>query len=208
MVVYFIADTHFGHENIIRFSNRPFTNVEEMNRIMLQSWNARVRSEDDVYIIGDFWFNGGQGGKHYPDEALRFVKQLKGQKHLVVGNHDKKALSDPHFRAEFVEIADIIKISHKGQRVILCHYPMLAWEGSRREAWHIHGHLHARRNEASDYLRTQERALNAAAEIVQYIPATFDELARYNEIFKSQPNSAMLNEATMTEDKGDEPCMQ
>ncbi len=51
---YYIADTHFGHNNILRLSNRPFNTIEEMDRTIIVNWNSRVTDRDDVYILGDF----------------------------------------------------------------------------------------------------------------------------------------------------------
>lgn len=58
MKKYFIADPHFGHVNMIRLANRPFLDVEEMDRTLIQNWNNVVRKEDEIYIIGDFsWYS-------------------------------------------------------------------------------------------------------------------------------------------------------
>ena len=54
MANFYISDLHIGHENILRFDNRPFANVNEMNNKLIENWNARVRSDDTVYILGDF----------------------------------------------------------------------------------------------------------------------------------------------------------
>ena len=182
-MIYFIADTHFGHEAAIEFSNRPFRDAAEMNFVMMANWNARVKPDDDIYIVGDFWFQGGHRYNH--EVAMDFIRKLNGNKYLVIGNHDKRPLSYPEFSNEFVDIADIMKIKHDGQRVILCHYPMLEWEGGRREAWHIHGHIHGRKEDTFHCLRNMERALNAGAEIVGYMPVTFEELVQYNAVHKS-----------------------
>ncbi|MGX7234640.1 hypothetical protein [Enterococcus italicus] len=56
---YFIADTHFFHEAVIGFSNRPFHNVEEMNQKLIENWNNVVKSpRDEIYILGDFVYKG------------------------------------------------------------------------------------------------------------------------------------------------------
>ena len=52
--LFFTSDHHFGHKNILKFSNRPFTNVQEMDEIMIQKWNEKVQPEDEVYHLGDF----------------------------------------------------------------------------------------------------------------------------------------------------------
>lgn len=54
MANFYISDLHIGHENILRFDNRPFADVNEMNNKLIENWNARVRSDDTVYILGDF----------------------------------------------------------------------------------------------------------------------------------------------------------
>ena len=181
MAVYFIADTHFGHEGIIKLSNRPFADLDEMTAIMVQSWNMRVTAKDDIYIVGDFCFRGGH------DRAIQMAKRLNGRKHLIVGNHDITYLEFPNYREQFVEIADMLQISIDGERIILCHYPIAEWHGYHRGSWHIYGHIHNRKDEAFAYMRTQERALNAGADITQYMPVTFSELKQYNDIFKSSP---------------------
>lgn len=59
MAIFFIADTHFEEENIVRYENRPFTSVETMNEEMIANWNKQVGSQDVVYILGDFGCNCG-----------------------------------------------------------------------------------------------------------------------------------------------------
>ena len=53
-MIYAIADSHFSHNNIIKYCNRPFKNVGEMNTVMMCKWNEVVGEEDLVYVIGDF----------------------------------------------------------------------------------------------------------------------------------------------------------
>ena len=59
MTVYFTADSHFGHANVIKHCNRPFTTLEEMNEALIANWNARVHKNDHVYIAGDLAWRGG-----------------------------------------------------------------------------------------------------------------------------------------------------
>lgn len=52
--IYFIADTHFSDENIIRYENRPFQYASDMNTEMIHKWNGVVKNDDIIYILGDF----------------------------------------------------------------------------------------------------------------------------------------------------------
>ena len=81
----YISDLHFGHKNVILFEHRPFSDVDTMDHCLIQLWNSRVSADDDVYIVGDFCYRSGRT----PDWYLR---QLKGHKHLIIGNHDKATL--------------------------------------------------------------------------------------------------------------------
>lgn len=54
MANFYIADTHFGHKNILHYDNRPFFTVEEMNNQLADNWQMRVTPNDMVYILGDF----------------------------------------------------------------------------------------------------------------------------------------------------------
>ena len=81
---FFVADTHFGHEAMIRFENRPFENTKDMERQLIKNWNETVDSEDRVYVLGDFAF----GDKA---EVTRLCRSLNGKKILVLGNHDTQS---------------------------------------------------------------------------------------------------------------------
>ena len=96
MSIFFIADTHFSEENIMRYENRPFTNVENMNEELISSWNKLVGKEDEIYVLGDF----GASGKE-----KEILNRLNGIKYLVKGNHDTQ--SNEYYRqAGFKEVYD------------------------------------------------------------------------------------------------------
>jgi len=177
VLIYFIADMHFGHENVIRLNKRPFSSVEEMDNTIIQNWNAIVRDTDTVYIIGDVWYRGKRN-------AVDYMRKLKGVKHLIRGNHDVKALKNPAFVNCFDSIQDIADIIVGNERVILCHYPMLEWNGYYRESLHIHGHIHNNRQGVFEYLRTESRALNAGVDITGFKPVTLEELKVMNIAWK------------------------
>ncbi len=79
-MIFFTADTHFGHANILKLCNRPFNTIEEMNETMICKWNSRVSGNDTVYIVGDMFFRCS--------DAETILKRLKGKKRLIIGNHD------------------------------------------------------------------------------------------------------------------------
>ena len=81
--VFYTADLHLGHENVITYSNRPFSNAAEMLECIILNWNSVVSADDDVYIIGDMFF------KINSKEQLEILRRLKGRKHLILGNHDR-----------------------------------------------------------------------------------------------------------------------
>lgn len=175
----YISDLHFGHTNAIRFDHRPFADRDEMDHAMIKLWNTRVSADDDVYIVGDFCFKSDRT----PDWYLR---QLKGHKHLIVGNHDKITL-DCAEAAKYLENVDkMLHVTDDDKQICLCHYPICDWYKSRHGSWHIYGHIHADRGEEYQLMKTREHALNAAACINNYTPASVDELIRNNKAFQEK----------------------
>lgn len=134
-MIYFTADLHFYHENIINHTNRPFPNVEKMNRTLIENWNHTVCANDDVYILGDVTMKGAE----YATKAL---SQLKGRKYLIKGNHDKFAQSKQFDKNLFEWINDYYELTYNNNRFILFHYPIEEWNGYFRGTFHLHGHQH------------------------------------------------------------------
>ena len=134
MNVFFTADTHFGHANIIKLSKRPFASVEEMDEALIERWNARVGPEDRVYHLGDFCFKGSK-------KAARYLDRLDGRVTLIKGNHDTENTA---LLPRWEGAHDILELRLEGERLALCHYPMLEWPGAFKRALHLHGHTHGR----------------------------------------------------------------
>ena len=167
-MIYIIADTHFGHANIIRLCNRPFSSVEKMDETMIQNWNKIVGPDDDVYIVGDFAYR--------TKDPCLYADKLNGRKHLITGNHDKKNLRDPKFRSRFVEIKDMLTLKDNGRTIVLCHYPLAEWDGMYRGALHFFGHIHNNENNTQKIMRTIKVAYNVGADILGFTPKTIDEI--------------------------------
>ena len=175
----YISDLHFGHKNVIQFDHRPFTDRDEMDSTMIKWWNSRVSADDDVYIIGDFCFRSEKS----PDWYLR---QLKGHKHLIIGNHDHVTIQCEN-AAKYLESMDkMLHVNDQGNAICLCHYPLAEWYKSHHGTWLIYGHIHGRKADTYQFMKTREHALNAAACINNYTPVSFNELVRNNKIFHSK----------------------
>lgn len=176
---FYISDIHFGHERAIEFDKRPFATVEEMDRMLIELWNARVQPEDSVYILGDFAFRNKR-----PEEW--YLRQLKGKKHLVIGNHDGKLLKNETAMSCFETAEKMMQISDNGNQICLCHFPLAEWNGYYRGTWHIYGHIHDAKKETYEFMKNRERALNAGCTINNYAPVPFRELVANNERFKKE----------------------
>lgn len=173
-MIYYTADLHFGHKNVIKYDGRPFADVEEMDQVLINNWNARVHNEDDVYLIGDLCYCS----KKPPEWYLR---QLKGRKHLIVGNHDQVTIAHEDARNQFESIDWLRKIEDGDKKIILCHYPIAEWEGYYKGFWHIYGHIHNKMDsDTGKYILTREHSLNAGCMLNGYMPVTFNELVANN----------------------------
>ena len=175
----YISDIHFGHKAALDFDNRPFADVEEMDKTIIDLWNSRVTKNDQVYILGDFAYRNERPFGWY-------LRQLKGQKHLIVGNHDKKLLKDTEAMGYFVSVDYILEVTDNQKHIILSHMPIAEWDGFYRDVYHIYGHIHSRTEGAFQYMKQFDRALNAGACINNYTPASFNELIRNNQAFKEK----------------------
>ena len=128
--LWFSADHHFGHKNIIKLQRPAFASVEEMNEALIQYWNELVQTGDEVWHLGDFAFhNAGQ-----------FRKRLNGNIHLIQGNHDKE--SSKLYHHLFASVHDLYRIKSVKPHIILCHYAMRVWSSSCHGSWHLYGHSH------------------------------------------------------------------
>lgn len=133
--IWFISDTHFGHKNILKYTDRAAETVEQMDQLMIKGWNDVVGSDDLVYHLGDFGFCG-------VTRADDILAQLKGRKRLVYGNHDRGFLKKEKFTRHWEWIRPYHSFRHEGTRVNLFHFPIAAWDEQGKGAIHLHGHSH------------------------------------------------------------------
>lgn len=178
MMKLYIADLHFGHNKVIQFDHRPFADCDEMDRILIQLWNNRVQPDDDVYVLGDFAYRNEK-----PEEW--YLEQLKGKKHLVIGNHDQHLLNNSKALAYFETIDKMLHISDNGSQICACHFPIAEWNGFYKGHYHIYGHIHNKTEETYQFMKNRKNALNAGCMLHNYTPVSLKELIINNENFKN-----------------------
>ena len=163
---WYTADTHFGHDNIIRYCDRPFSSSEEMDARIIANFCRCVSKDDDLWILGDFAY----GKKSKEMEYLTDLFQsLPGRKHLVVGNHDgPKTLELPWDSIEkMVELKD----GPQKSKHTLCHYPMLTWNGFNRGALQLFGHVH-------ENWRGSRKSINVGVDVWDFRPVGIEDIAQ------------------------------
>ncbi|MFH5804052.1 metallophosphoesterase family protein [Alienimonas sp. DA493] len=163
MTVFFTADTHFGHANIVKHCDRPFEDVAAMDEVLIRNWNAVVGPRDVVYHLGDFAFRARRAPREY-------LARLHGTVHLIRGNHDAETLKD--CPDAFASLSDLKEIKVDRQRITLCHYAMRTWNKSHRGAWHLYGHTHGNLPDDPESL-----SLDVGVDCHAFAPVPFERVA-------------------------------
>jgi len=164
-MIYFTSDLHLGHKGIITMQNRPFVNVEEMNRTIINNYNSCVNKDDTVYILGDI-------SHHMTVEAVNeIITLLKGKKYLIKGNHDKK-----YDERLFEEICDFKEIAVNGTNLALMHYPMLSWPKIRRGGIQLHGHIHGDENYNIQNREQGIKRYDVGVDANQFVPISIKQI--------------------------------
>ena len=145
----YVADLHFSHENIISFDGRPFADVDEMDNTLIKNWNHAVEPGDTTYILGDFCWDK-------EPRWIEVLKQLKGNKVLIRGNHDLSKMSR-ECRNLFQDVKDYKEVDDGGYKLRLCHYPMMFYNKAYNvSSYMLCGHVHiTRENELLEKWRDE-----------------------------------------------------
>lgn len=147
--VWFTSDLHLCHRNILKYTDRinriglnpQSPNLDQMNQWIIDKWNSRVDKQDIVYMLGDFSFIN-------TDITRKFLEKLNGKKHLIWGNHDKSLKGLEHY---FESCSDIKEVTFKkdnfpfldeNMTIVMCHFPILAWDRRMHGSVMLHGHTH------------------------------------------------------------------
>lgn len=149
-----VADTHFNHLNVIRYCNRP----ESWQTDFIQHWQETVQPEDNVLHLGDVIFGRKQ-------DSIDFMRLLPGEKHLILGNHDRGPIAMGDLGFKTVQRSPIIA-EFPEHILIFSHYPVIInnLPQSTKRVMNIHGHIH---NNPSPYV-ADENHFNISLEVMAY----------------------------------------
>lgn len=175
--LWFTADNHFFHENIIKFCERPFKNVEDMNQKLIQNWNTVVAKDSDVIIAGDFIHSGRV------ENIQNILNSLNGNKWLVYGNHCyqnkfERPIVQALFDGRCYDAMDFQVLDEdfedKFVKFHITHYPCEAWT---RGAIHLHGHIHSGpRAKGTEVLLKKSMRYDVGVDNNNYFPISYQEL--------------------------------
>jgi calcineurin-like phosphoesterase family protein len=173
-MIWFTADEHYGHTNIIKYCNRPFSNVDEMDDSIIKNHNSVVDFTDTVYHVGDFTLRDSR-------EAENYIRRLNGNHIFIDGSHDKWLDRHPRNRGYMIEI------KHNGQLIIACHYAMRRWPRSHYGSWQVYGHTHGR-------LAPEGLQWDVGIDNNKFFPISFDNLKSiFDKWIKDNPDWKPLN---------------
>lgn len=160
--VFFIADTHFGHEAIINYENRPFENIDDMTEKLINNWNNVVSYEDIVFLLGDF-------SEYEKDLNISICNRLNGHKSLIIGNHDTES-EKYYYDCGFENVSKYPIIYENFW--ILSHEPM--YINSNMPYANIFGHVHG----SPLYIDCSKQSYCVSAERIDYTPIEFSDIKR------------------------------
>jgi calcineurin-like phosphoesterase family protein len=180
---WFTADPHFNHTRIIELCRRPFKDIEEMNRHLIDAYNKKIKTNDYLYLLGDFAWGDIEG-------IIRFRNMIRCENIVLIwGNHDKTLRKNKKVASQlFPSHHDILDIKIADQFINLCHYPMLEWNHFFHGAWHLFGHVHGNLSPLPGAL-----ACDVGVDCHNYQPVSFPELSVIMERRKSF-NAASLSD--------------
>ena len=171
------SDPHFGHQNIIKYANRPFTDANEMNRELVKRYNEVVQKHHTVLWMGDCTFRWGE-------QFHIIMKKLNGKKLLILGNHDKSKRQMLSYGFEAVMDGPV----HWREKYILSHYPprKANYMGERsdvryydrRPAPHpgeivIHGHTHEK-------IQFDKNRIHVGVDAWDYYPVPLEKVLAFS----------------------------
>lgn len=170
MDIFFISDTHFYSDNIIKYCNRPFKDADDMNEKLIANWNSVVKPDDMVYHLGDFVM-------HQSENIPPILERLNGHICLVRGNHEtRRKLAVLSQYDHKVDIRDIAYLQYKKLFFVMCHMPMTNPEfldmvvKDNSEVVTVHGHVH----DKVGFFTPHSHSFNVSADAIDFTPIHID----------------------------------
>lgn len=178
--LFFTSDSHFGHYNIIKYSNRPFDTLDDMDAEIINQINMNVKEDDILWHLGDFcmYSHKDRDGSYYYNRCKSYRNRIKCRNvNIIWGNHDHTMIRNLFNESEYLKD---LRIS-KQQSIVLCHYAMAIWNKCHRGAIHLYGHSHSMAEPWLDKNMPGRRALdvgvdNAYKILGAYRPWSLDEI--------------------------------
>jgi len=159
--VFLTADLHFGHAKIIKYENRPFNSVEEMDEAMIKNWNGVVSKKDKIFVVGDVSF-------HNKERTTEIIQQLNGNKILIIGNHDQRSIQW-WMDAGFDEVSNY-PIIYK-EWIVIQHEPP-TYINDAMPYFYIYGHVHS----TEMYRTITKQSACVSAERWEYTPVNLEKI--------------------------------
>lgn len=176
-MIYFSSDHHIGHDNIIRFCNRPFKDITDMNNHCIEMWNNTIGPEDEIYYLGDFSYKISKRNAKY------FLQQLNGKKYMIKGNHDRTEYLNNFKNINLIEWWDYshdLTYEHNGKsyNFSLSHYPHYPAGGS--DTICLHGHVHGIYEHHGTHIHSPN-VLDVGVDNVGYAPLSIVQIIEFIE---------------------------
>jgi calcineurin-like phosphoesterase family protein len=165
---YYTADPHFHHTNIIKYCDRPFSDAKIMNRNLIDNWNEVVTDNDNVFVLGDFIFTEN------PQQISRILKQLKGTKILILGNHDTHFNPFVYVEHGFQSVHTFLQVEfYNGEIFNLVHDPAIATASIdvNPHRWLV-GHVH------TVFKHIEKRIINVGVDVNNFTPVSEEEIIK------------------------------
>ena len=179
--IFFTSDPHYHHKKVIEYCNRPFETVEDMNITLMNFWNNTVSNNDTVFVLGDFSFAGTK-------KTAEVLRELKGRKILIMGNHDYQNRAERWAEIGFDEVYKNFTLEHNGFIFKMSHFP---WKGANTDkrtyesqlerddakgVFLLHGHVH-------NVWKQQGNMINVGVDVWGYKPVLIDDIVKLAEAY-------------------------
>jgi calcineurin-like phosphoesterase family protein len=180
--LFFTADTHLGHTNIIKYCNRPFVKdgyyqTDLMDETIISNINKVVSKNDILWHLGDFCFAKTQ------EKVKEYRNRINCSNiHLVLGNHDNESFVRNIFHTYKMYELRIQNCPN----ITMCHFAMLRWNKSHHGSYHTFGHSHGNLNNWIQEYLPHMRMLDVGVDSHNFMPWSLNEIKSYMDLKKGE----------------------